>query len=516
MKRTLLVVALLLTAAGAVMATGAFPIDGQTDEFDPANESGVVLAPADSPNGDRYAEFNDAGELNITLDAVAGTTTRIDDVFVLGFEGRPGSTAPADIQIDYESEALTILRMDTGRPIGSEPIRFEPNESITLGFEVEADSDTPESFVETVTYRATFPDAAELDFDTGPSETRIITRLDPSELNETDDPSLTDPPRAIINRTTGDGPAFANEMNATDVRAKSAAEVIQVGETVSVSGERSLVDTSYAVDDDRRLVALFDIPTNGIESDRAATIDFPPLAVDALNGTDPSRVTVARRTGGDWQTLPTSVANREDGEVVFQTRTPGFSVFGVFAEPRTTYTWETDDGRTTESRTANFRFEEPGLHRINLTVTDAFGQSNTSTYRVLVNDRPSVDIVPQDIPPNETVRLRADVTNEVGNETITWRFADGSSATGAEVERRFERGEVVNVTVEDEFGATGTEEVVVGETTTQALNVFQWQLGFGGRVLVVVVVAVLILAGLWWLIARRYYREERTRDRSRA
>jgi PGF-pre-PGF domain-containing protein len=437
-------------------------------------------------------------------------------VFVLGFEGQAGRALPAEIRVDYESEALTLLRMDTGEPVGSDPIRLAPNESVTFGFEVATDADTSESFVETITYRATVPNSEiDIEFDSGSREVRIVTRLDPSAINETSDPDLTDPPTAIINRTSGDGEAYANEINVTDVRAVGADEVIEVGETVSVSGERSLVDTSYAVDVDRRLVSLFDIPADETEADQPATVRIPVDEAE-FNGTDPANATVARRTGEDWQPLPTTVESREDGQVILRARTPGFSVFGVFARAQTAYTWETEDGRTAEGATADFQFDEPGLHRVNLTVTDSFGRSDTSTYRVLVNDRPSVDIEPDEIPANETVRLRADVTNLVGNESITWRFADGSTATGSEIEGRFDRGEVVNVTVEDEFGATGTDETVVGlRASNPILDAFQWRLGFGGRITVVVVLAVLIVGVARRVIGGWYYREERERERGR-
>jgi PGF-pre-PGF domain-containing protein len=521
MKRTLLVVALLLIAAGTVMATGAVPFDGPSDDLDAANDSGVVLAPADTANGDRYAELDDAGELNVTLDAIAGSTTRINDVFELGFEGRTASDLPANITIEYDSDRITILRMDTDEPVGSETIMLEPNESITLGFEIGGDLPDGGSFVEPVTYRATVPNSIiEIRFDTGGDDDRTVSIIDPSEdFDETSDPNLTVPPRAIINRTTGDGSAFANEItsNRTEFEGVTADAVIQTGETISLSGSRSLVDTSYAIDINRRLVSLFDIPVSEAEANESATINVP-LDAEQFNGTDPSEATLARLTDDDWQSLPTTVNESADegvpGRVVLQARTPGFSVFGVFAQAETTYLWESD-GETTEGRTASFSFDEPGMHRINLTITDAFGQSNTTTYRVLANDPPSVDIEPEVLPVNETIRLRADVTNVVGEETITWRFEDGTTATGQEINRSFERDEIANVTVEDEFGATGTDEAVAGlQGANPILNVFQWQLGFEGRIAVVLVLSILIIGIIRWVIAERYYRsEERSDDR---
>jgi PGF-pre-PGF domain-containing protein len=519
MRRSLVGIALLLVAAATVVATGAVPFDGPSDELDPANNSGVVLAPADTPNGERYAELDDTGELNVTLLGIPGSTVRINDVFKLGFEGRAAGSLPASVSIEYDRDNLTLLRMDTGDPVGSENITLEPNESVTLGFEVGSDLPDGGSFVEPVTYRASVPNSLiDIRFDSGSGGSRTVTILDPSDLDETSDPNQTASPQAIITRTTGEGLAFANEIegNGTDIEELNADAVIQTGETISLSGSRSLVDTSYTVDADRRLVSLFDIPANKNEENESATIRVP-VDADEFNGTDPSEATLARRTDDDWQSLPTTVNQSADegvsGQVVLQTRTPGFSVFGVFARAETTYTWETD-GETTENRTAKFTFDEPGLHRVNLTITDAFGRSNTTTYRVLANDPPSVDIDPGEFPANETVRLQADVTNVIGEETITWRFADNTTTTGQAVERVFERGEVVNVTVEDQFGATGTAESVAGlRGANPILNVFQWQLGFEGRIAVVAVLAVLIIRGIRWFVAGRYYREDRERDR---
>ncbi|MFB6227310.1 MAG: hypothetical protein ABEH88_01785 [Halobacteriales archaeon] len=520
MRRTLLVAALLLIAAATVVATGAVPFDGPSDELDPGNQSGIVLAPADTPNGDRYAKLDEAGELNVTLDAIPGATVRINDVFRMGFKGRAASGLPANVSIEYDRDNLTILRMDTGEPVGTGNITLEPDESITLGFKLGGDLPETDSFVEPVTYRASVPDSIiEISFDSGGNESRTVTILDPSEaLDETSDPNLTAPPRAIINRTSGEGETSANEIdeNVTDIPAQGIDELVQVGETISLSGSRSRVDTSFAVDVERRLVSLFDVPASEDEEDQPATVRIP-IDVDRFNGTDPSNATLARRTGGNWQPLPTVVDESADegvsGRVILRARTPGFSVFGVFAQAETTYTWE-HQGETIEGRTAEFQFDEPGLHPINLTITDAFGRSNTTTYRVLANDPPSVEIEPQEIPANESVRVRADVTNLVGDETITWRFENGSTTTGSEIERTFEQGEVVNVTVEDQFGAVGTDEVVVGASVSPILNVFQWQLGFEGRIAVVLVLSILVIVGIRWVIAERYYRsDERDEDR---
>ena len=287
------------------------------------------------------------------------------------------------------------------------------------------------------------------------------------------------------------------------------------------------MNTSYAVDGDRRLVKLVDIPVPPDREEAPATVRIR-VAEERFADTDPADARLGRRTEGGWNLLPTTVVGREDGDVILRARTPGFSVFGVFADNDVAFTWRTGN-RTIGGETADVRFDDPGIHRVNLTITDSFGLSNTTTYRVIANDRPTVEIERADggaidglLPPNETITLRANVTDAVGTATVTWAFADGSTATGRTVERVFERGaHVVSVTAEDEFGATGTDEATLAvgvdpERADARLDVIQWTLGFEGRIVLVAILAALALAGLRWLLARRYGREERNRDRTRA
>lgn len=161
MNTELVVVALVLVALGAVIATGGAPV-GPSDEIDPANGTGIYLSPADTPNGDRYAGLNSEGELTVEVDVIAGTETRFDDVFTVSFEGTDGGDGTAKVWIGHEnSDKIRFYRMDTGQSIaGSDnALELAPGESVSIGFVVGADSDVQSSFSETVTYRAPVPDA---------------------------------------------------------------------------------------------------------------------------------------------------------------------------------------------------------------------------------------------------------------------------------------------------------------------------------------------------------------------
>ncbi|EMA21322.1 hypothetical protein [Haloarcula argentinensis] len=162
---------LVFVVCGTVMSTAAVPLSEPVDELAPAEDTGVALAPADTPNGDRYASFDSSGELVISVDVFSGTETVFDDVFVVSFAGVNGTDEAATIQIEHESEWLDIYRnTDTGTRQSvdevSNTLTLAPGEQATLGFTVATDADSPSSLSETVTYTMEVPDA-ESGTDTG-------------------------------------------------------------------------------------------------------------------------------------------------------------------------------------------------------------------------------------------------------------------------------------------------------------------------------------------------------------
>jgi hypothetical protein len=156
--------ALALIVCGTVMSTAAVPLSDPVDELAPTEDTGVVLAPADTSNGDRYASFDSNGELVVSVDVYPGTKTVFDNVFVVGFDGVTGSDEAATIQIEHDSEWLDIYKIsDTGAresvDEANNTLTLDPVEQATLGFAVTTAADSPSSLSETVTYTMEVPDA---------------------------------------------------------------------------------------------------------------------------------------------------------------------------------------------------------------------------------------------------------------------------------------------------------------------------------------------------------------------
>lgn len=122
-------------------------------------------------------------------------------------------------------------------------------------------------------------------------------------------------------------------------------------------------------------------------------------------------------------------------------------------------------------------------------MTDADGAEADVTRAVFVIDRPRVSVeVPRVVRVGEEVTLAATADDEFGETTVTWRFPDGSTATGETARYAFPRGEsTVEVTVEDEFGAASTETVPVRTTDGDERP------AGGVRLLPLVVVAVMLV-----------------------
>jgi len=135
MNRTLVaVMAAVVLLAGTAMATGAF-ITG--DEVAPDRNSGIYLAPADTTNGDQYAEYDETGQLRISLSPVLPNgQTRVDDLFVVGFAGYEGNSSAAAVELDSEPETVRIYRMDTGARVAGDTVSIQPDESVRFGLAV--------------------------------------------------------------------------------------------------------------------------------------------------------------------------------------------------------------------------------------------------------------------------------------------------------------------------------------------------------------------------------------------
>ena len=129
-----------------------------------------------------------------------------------------------------------------------------------------------------------------------------------------------------------------------------------------------------------------------------------------------------------------------------------------------------DDSTETGGLTLDYTFEEPGEYDVGLAVENEQGLTATTNATVVASDQPTVEIDgPEQVDPGEPVTFEAIVTNEYGATDISWDVFD-QTADGPTVEVTFQEvGErTVNVTVTDEYGATGTASTTVAVGDAEA------------------------------------------------
>lgn len=551
----LVLVAFLLT--GLVVPTGAAGTDRLWEE--PA----VTLEPHDGPNG-QYASINDAGEIEVDLSMPglnAGAITVIDDVFyvtnnhaesvalwfthaemdevVLKIDGKSAQSSTEAVQLasgERESVGLTVdtSSRSAGEIVLSEFTVHVENRSSTPGDGSDGSagdgspggpSDSPDESDDSADETANETDDSQDRTPSGADEVIFDDGADPSvevrplpvdavdELESTASPG--DPPRAAIDAARA--PLTLDPQDGFLRDANGANAVISVGDRLTLTGERTTFSSVEAVQRDGRVVRLVDID---VPTERRGSPAYVRLVVDrsSLEGSELTDARVGRHTSDGWQVLETRIIDADDERVVLQARTTGFGTFAVFADPGVSYRWQFADGQSVTGLAIEKQFDEPGRHNVTLTVTDALGRTSTAEYGIIVNDQPSVSIeAPESIAPGEPVTLRANVTNEVGNATVTWQFEDGTTVVGQTVERRFEAGEhVVAVEVADEYGATGrsTATLVVGESGSNdeiRIDLLQLSISVEERLIYAAILIFLLIAGLREWGARR----QRTRVRNR-
>ncbi|WP_162224661.1 PKD domain-containing protein [Halorussus amylolyticus] len=255
--------------------------------------------------------------------------------------------------------------------------------------------------------------------------------------------------------------------------------VLTVSERADLSDLSPPGDPVYAVD------------VTGPESaaNDSATVELSVPTEDR----DADDLRIARQTADDWDVLETEVVSEDNETAVLSAETNGTSTLAVTevaaptaeiggdevvtvgesaslnadessAENATLerYEWSID-GETDDGETTDVSFDDPGEREVSLTVTDSAGLRDTATATLVVNDRPEVDVeTPDSLEVGSAATFAADVTDEVGETTVTWRFGDGE-VTGESVEHSFGSPgtHTVEVVVEDEYGATATEELSV-------------------------------------------------------
>ncbi|PSP55932.1 hypothetical protein BRC82_03395 [Halobacteriales archaeon QS_1_67_19] len=226
-------------------------------------------------------------------------------------------------------------------------------------------------------------------------------------------------------------------------------------------------------------------------ADSAAMVEFT-VRTDEIDA-NVSDLRVAQQTDDGWSVLETTLVEESNGTAVLSATADASATLAVTAVDAPTariggdlvvsvgesatlsaedssapngslteFEW-TIDGDSYDGETASVSFDEPGEYPVNLSITDSNGIGDKAAGTLVVNDEPEISV---DTPDSATVgkaeSFSADVSNDVGNATVTWQFGD-AEVEGESIEHSFGSPgtKTVTVVVEDEYGATVTEEVTV-------------------------------------------------------
>lgn len=500
-----------LLLCGLVVPTGAVVTDGAGDDV--FEQNGIVLKPADGPNGE-YASIGDDG--NITIDITnPGVNddgiTVIRQIFVIENTGEHRTRvwlthdAPEAVTL-YENVSSGVLdgtavdRRSLGaesnrtlapedRLVVSLAINTQANETdmgtallseITLHAqktgtptetvtetetETESDTERPVTETETATRTATpeplGPDedvSVQFDDSTSDDGSVSVTSVPIESVKNVRRGVDPDPTAIITNQNVTKQPAdVQSRLNDSGINA-----ITTVGQSTELEGTQSYITSSDGVDRDLRVVKAVNITPPAGSEDSPATIRLR-IDREQFGPTDPSNARVGRLTERGWQLLRTTVVSSNEETVVLEARTPGFSTFAAFASPQVTYEWTLPNGSKVYGEEARPEFEEPGVYNVTLTVQDSLGNSDATNFTILANDKPTVDIeVPENVSAGTETTLRANVSNEVGNVTVAWRLPNGTEVTGRTLNYSFQNGSTtLEVRAVDEYNATGTDEETI-------------------------------------------------------
>jgi PKD repeat protein len=136
----------------------------------------------------------------------------------------------------------------------------------------------------------------------------------------------------------------------------------------------------------------------------------------------------------------------------------------------TSYAWNFGDGTTASGPTQTHAYTQQGSYTATLTVTDSYGQTNTSTQTVVVSDMPvsaSIAVFPSTPSVGTVIAFTGIRTGDPdeASATYAWRFGDGTQTNGTSVAHLYEEAGTYTVvlTINDQDGqvATAKQRVTV-------------------------------------------------------
>lgn len=519
-----LVAVVALVAAALVVPTAAMTTDGEDDV-----DSLVGLSPHDGSNGEYATVAN--GELRVDFEGLNDEArTTAHDVFTV--TSRADEPIEVWVEADVDGSVLAYEGDDPDADLDREDARtLQPGETIGVGFAIDTAGEDPESGTVTVGVRD--PDDGSSGGDSGGgsgssgagtgggsgsggagagssggsgsgSDGDAATPTATPRETPTGGPDLVDRSVGVevvfegegayedtvvreLDSLPADGPGtdplaaidpgrLLSTVDDDGLSVHGTRFVARQHEPLRLTGSQSYVSTADSVAREPRPAAIVEITPPPALRDDPATVRIR-VAREGFPATDPEVARIGRHTPEGWQVLPTRVVDGDEETVLLEARTQGFSVFTVFAESDVAYEWTLPDGETVPGNDLRTSFADAGPRNVTLTVTDAFGRSDEAHQEILVNDEPSVTVEQhRNGSDGGSTTLRANVTDEYGNATVTWTLPDGSTATGEAVTGAFEAGETIEVVVEDEYGATATERTTVGAGPGQA-GLTQFPLG---------------------------------------
>jgi PKD repeat protein len=295
-------------------------------------------------------------------------------------------------------------------------------------------------------------------------------------------------------------PLTDSPVRAVTLSDSNVSGVLAVAEQANTSAFTPPGDPLYAVTMDGPELA----------ANASATVEFE-VQTEAVTD-ELSDLRVVSQTDTGWEILNTTVVSQANGTAVLSAETDTAATLVVTSVPAptasidakqvvtvdesvelsaasssaeegtlTAYRWTVGD-ESLAGQTASVTFDEAGERTVELTVTDQNGLRDTANATLVVNDKPEVSVsTPDSATVGKAASLSADVSDEVGDVTVTWQFG-GATVTGKSVEHSFGSPgtKTVTVVVEDEYGAKITKEVEVevqasgdsdaGQATTTGTN----------------------------------------------
>ncbi len=224
--------------------------------------------------------------------------------------------------------------------------------------------------------------------------------------------------------------------------------------TVSISGSTLRIDPSTALAGATTYAVQID--AGALTDTASSTNDFGGIGDDTTLSFTTTDSTAPTASVGSDRTI-------DEGQSVSFDGTGSTDNVGIVS-----YDWDFDDGDTASGATTSHTFDSPGTYTVELTVTDAAGNTDTATVEVTVESTGGgSSSLTADAGSSRTVTAGekvtfdgSDSTSDSGITSYEWDFGDGESATGETVTHTFEDAATVLVELTVSDGSTTDTDTI--------------------------------------------------------